>query len=230
MSCTPISLCYKSFCCVPFQACLFNWHLLAEVSFNLEIKQNSVQPVWFLNLSLAIGLNFNQSLLGISIKPLVTSLPVVISTHFLRTERWQKDLTKRGQHHDPWGGGRIWGLVDKWWGQKGKALYVSVAVPYHHWNTQTDRCMHQSGGDVRCPTCAIRGPPDRTKQRPSEVICIWKSLTCCGRGCVVGWIDNRPVSQSSELCLKDQRVQYRASLKTDTSCHGFLKNYTDSQR
>lgn len=34
---------------------------------------------------------------------------------------------------------------------------------------QTDRLIHfvhRSGGDVRCPMCAIRGPLDRTEQRP----------------------------------------------------------------
>lgn len=59
---------------------------------------------------------------------------------------------------------------------------------YHHWNKQTDTsvtCISPEMSGV--PHVPLKGPPDRTKQRPWEVICIWKSLPCWGRGCVVGW-------------------------------------------
>lgn len=56
-----------------------------------------------------------------------------------------------------------------------KALYVSLAVQSTQWShvvlsplKQTDRYMwgmHQSGGDVRWPTCVMWGPPDRTEQK-----------------------------------------------------------------
>lgn len=78
------------------------------------------------------------------------------------------------------------GVVTFGAGWEGDVLYVFVVLQ----NSQITRLlistktnclantgnMHPTRGAVRCPTCAIQGPPDRTKQRPLEVICIWKAF------------------------------------------------------
>lgn len=94
---------------------------------------------------------------------------------------------------------------------RGCKTVSSPPSSYHQWNKRAGRYisnMHQSGA-VRRLTCAVGGPPDRTQQRPSEGICIWKVVPAAGGAGRTAAGCNRQQASSWAL-IADQRGTKKA--------------------
>lgn len=124
----------------------------------------------------------------------MTSLPIEIFIHW-KAKMTKKDLTMGGSVLTHKGIGGVyggWGCVNKWWSKRGHLYNThnnnSFLSPQKQTHRQIQRRRASVREDVRCPTCVpFKGLQIGPKQRPLEIICIWKSLPCCGRGCVLGW-------------------------------------------
>lgn len=130
----------------------------------------------------------------------MTSLTTLISAHFLRIEKLKmtkRDLTMGGSIVTHERGGKTG--VGLWRGTKDDAICL-CSCPKHQIAAflsppkQTDAYtsyVHQEmSGATHVPFKGLQIGPDKD---PWEVFAYEKSLTCCGRGCAVGWscISNR---------------------------------------